>query len=89
MSVVRQSAPFVRFGINEVDVKMEEVTVHVIRPLAGFGLSWYKLARTETWSRQVFSSSHPSRAPIRVRPLGELPPGDRDDARETRRTEVT
>jgi hypothetical protein len=88
MSGMRQSAPFVRFGINEVDVKTEEVAIHVIRPLAGFGLSWYKLAPAGTWSRQVLSS-HPSRAPIRVRPLGELPPGDRDDARQTSELEVT
>lgn len=89
MSAMRQSAPFVRLGINEVDVKTEEVAIHVIRPLAGFGLSWYKLAPTGTRSRRVLLSSHPSRAPIRVRPLGELPPGDRDDARQTSELEVT
>lgn len=89
MSAMRQSAPFVRFGINEVDVKTEDVAIHVIRPLAGFGLSWYKLAPAGTWSRQVLSSLHPSRAPIRARPPGELPPGDRDDARQTDEREVT
>ena len=88
MSVLRQTAPFVRFGINERDVGKDDVAVYVIRPLAGFGLTWYKTAPTETCSRQV-PFSRPSRAPIRDRSLGQLPPEARSDARENDRLEVT
>ena len=88
MSVLRQTAPFVRFGINERDVERDDVAVYVIRPLAGFGLTWYKTAPTVAWSRQVpFSRS--SRAPMRDRSSGQLPPEARSDARENDRLEVT
>lgn len=88
MSGLRQMTPFVRFGINGRDVRERDVAVYVIRPLAGFGLSWYKTAPTETWSRQV-PFSRPSRAPMRDRSLGQLPPEARSDTRENDGQEVT
>ncbi len=88
MSGMRQMPPFVRFGINDGRLEVRDVAVHVIRPLAGFGLTWYKTAPTETCSRQV-PFPRPSRVPMRDRSSGQLPSEARSETRENERQEVT